>query len=102
MSQQKNVRKRITAILLILLGLILGVTWNPAKYCIGDKIFLALGIQPWSNGSSGTHYPAIIGSFAVLLGISVLNLTLQKKARFWIWSMLILSVVLLSLVFTCI
>ena len=102
MSQQKNVRKRITAILLILLGLILGVTWNPAKYCIGDEIFLALGIKPWSNGTSGTHYPAIIGSVVILLGISILNQTLQRKARFWIWIIVIISLVLFNLVFTCI
>ena len=76
MSKSKKLTNRIIAVILIVLGLILGGTWNSAKYCIGDKIFIALGISPWSNGSSGTHYPAIIGSFVILAGISILNLTL--------------------------
>ena len=100
MSKSKKFTNRIIAVLLIVLGLILGGTWNSAKYCIGDKIFIALGISPWSNGSSGTHYPAIIGSFIILVGISILNLTLQKKARFWIWAAVILSLILFNLFFT--
>lgn len=100
MSKSKKLTNRIIAVILIVLGLILGGTWNSAKYCIGDKIFIALGISPWSNGSSGTHYPAIIGSFIILVGISILNLTLQKKARFWIWAAVILSLILFNLFFT--
>ena len=100
MIKRKNLTNRLIALLLIVLGLILGGTWNSAKYCIGDKIFIALGISPWSNGSSGTHYPAIIGSFIILVGISILNLTLQKKARFWIWAAVILSLILFNLFFT--
>lgn len=73
MSKSKKFTNRIIAVLLIVLGLILGGTWNSAKYCIGDKIFIALGISPWSNGSSGTHYPAIIGSFVILAGISIVK-----------------------------
>lgn len=47
MSKSKKLTNRIIAVLLIVLGLILGGTWNSAKYCIGDKIFIALGISPW-------------------------------------------------------
>ena len=97
MSKSKKLTNRIIAVLLIVLGLILGGTWNSAKYCIGDKIFIALGISPWSNGSSGTHYPAIIGSFVILAGISILNLTLQKKTRLWIWTAVILCFILFNL-----
>ena len=96
MSKSKKLTNRIIAVLLIVLGLILGGTWNSAKYCIGDKIFIALGISPRSNGSSGTHYPAIIGSFV----ISILNLTLQKKTRLWIWTAVILCFILFNLFFT--
>lgn len=99
MSKNKKLTNRIIAVLLIIWGLILGVTWNSAKYCIGDEIFIALGISPWSNGSSGTHYPAVIGSFVILVGISILNLTLQKKARLWIWTAVILCLVLFNLLF---
>ena len=100
MSKSKKLTNRIIAVLLIVLGLILGVTWNSAKYCIGDEILIALGISPWSNGSSGTHYPAIIGSFVILAGISILNLTLQKKARLWISTAVILFLILFNLIFT--
>lgn len=100
MSKSKKLTNRIIAVLLIVLGLILGVTWNRAKYCIGDEIFIALGISPWTNGSSGTHYPAIIGSFVILAGISILNLTLQKKARLWISTAVILFLILFNLIFT--
>lgn len=99
MSKNKKLTNRIIAVLLIIWGLILGVTWNSAKYCIRDEIFIALGISPWSNGSSGTHYPAVIGSFVILVGISILNLTLQKKARLWIWTAVILCLVLFNLLF---
>ena len=100
MCKSKKLTNRIISVLLIVLGLILGVSWNSAKYCIGDEIFIALGISPWSNGSSGIHYPAVIGSFVILAGISILNLTLQKKTRLWIWNALILCLILLNLIFT--
>ena len=100
MSKSKKLTNRIISVLLIVLGLILGVSWNSAKYCIGDEIFIALGISPWSNGSSGTHYPAVIGSFVILAGISILNFTLQKKTRLLIWTALILCFILLNLIFT--
>ena len=45
MSKSKKLTNRIIAVLLIVLGLILGGTWNSTKYCIGDKIFIALGIS---------------------------------------------------------
>ena len=42
MSKRKNLTNRLIAVLLIVLGLIFGVTWNSAKFCIGDEIFIAL------------------------------------------------------------
>ena len=79
MCKSKKLVFRIIAVSLIALGLVLGVTWNSARCCMGDELFVALGISPWSNGSSGIHYPAVIGSFVILVGISILNLTLNKK-----------------------
>ena len=100
MCKNKKLVLRIIAVSLIALGLVLGVTWNSARYCIGDELFVALGISPWSNGSSGTHYPAVIGSFVILVGISMLNLTLNKKTRLWIWTTVILSLIVYNLIFT--
>lgn len=36
MIKRKNLTNRLIALLLIVLGLIFGVTWNSAKFCIGD------------------------------------------------------------------
>ena len=100
MCKNKRLGFRIAAVSLIALGLVLGVTWNSVRYCIGDDLFVALGISPWSNGSSGTHYPAVIGCFVILVGISMLNLTLNKKTRLWIWITVILSLIVYNLIFT--
>ena len=98
MCKSKKLVFRIVAVSLIALGLVLGVTWNSARYCMGDELFVALGISPWSNGSSGTHYPAVIGSFVILVGISMLNLTLNKKTRLWIWTTVILLLIVYNLI----
>ena len=100
MSKRKNFVRRIIAVILMALGLVLGVTWNSKKYCVGDEIFLALGMSPWSNGTSGTHYPAVVGSLIIIAGMCILNSTLQKKARVLLWAAVILSLVLFNLVFT--
>ena len=100
MCKNKKLVLRIIAVSLIALGLVLSVTWNGVRYCIGDELFVALGISPWSNGSSGIHYPAVIGSFVILVGISILNLTLNKKTRLWIWITVILSLIVYNLIFT--
>ena len=98
MCKNKRLGFRLVAVSLIALGLVLGVTWNSARYCIGDELFVALGISPWSNGSSGTHYPAVIGIFVILVGISMLNLTLNKKTRLWIWTTVILLLIVYNLI----
>ena len=98
----KKLVNRIIGVLLIVLGLVFGGTWNPTKYCIGDKIFDAIGISPWSNGFSGTHYPAVIGIFITLAGMIVLSLTLNKKARTWLWIVIVLLCLLLNLLSVCI
>ena len=100
MSKEKKLYSRIIAVLLIALGLVLGVTWNSSKFCIGDNIFIALGLPAWSNGTTGTHYPAIVGTFVILIGVSVLNYTLQKKARLWLWTTVIICLIALNMVFT--
>ena len=100
MSQQKKAIKRIVAVLMIILGLILGVTWNKASFCIGDNLFAVFGLPAWSNGTTGMHYPAVIGSVILLIGISLLNYTLQTKARRLLWGIVILLLIAFNLLFT--
>ena len=97
MSKNTKLKNTIVGILLIVLGVLLGATWNNGKSCIGDKIFISLGISPWSDGSEGTHYPALIGIFISLFGIGILNLTMQKKTRLLVWTLVILVIVILNI-----
>ena len=89
--------KQISAILLIILGIIFGSTWGSAGFCLGDNVFTAIGLPVWSNGTSGTHYPAIVGIALILIGVAVLSPTLSKKARFWVWSIVILILLIIGL-----
>lgn len=100
MNKKSVLIRRIVAALLIAIGILLGVTWNRESFCLGDTVFLAMGLPAWSNGTSGTHYPAVFGSFAVLIGIGILNTTMQKKARLWVWTSVVLVLIVLSLAFS--
>ena len=85
-------RKWITAIVLIVIGLAMGVTWPPSKFCLGDQLFLSLGLPAWSNGTTGMHYPAIVGSIFLLIGIGFANSTLPEKIRRWISAAILLLI----------
>ncbi|MDO5405976.1 MAG: hypothetical protein Q4F28_01435 [Eubacteriales bacterium] len=99
-SPDKKWKKRIISIFIIALGLVLGVTWSSKKICIGDRVFVALGLPAWTSGTSGTHYPAVVGAILILIGMGMLNTTLQKKSRFWLWTIVVLGLVILNFVLT--
>ena len=99
MSPKQKVTKRIIAVLLIILGLVLGVTYKDGL-CVGDNLFTALGLPAWSNGTTGTHYPAVVGSVIILIGIGLLNYTLQTKARRLLWGIVILLLMAFNLLFS--
>ena len=99
MSPKQKVTKRIIAVLLIILGLVLGVTYKDGL-CVGDNLFTALGLPAWSNGTTGTHYPAVVGSVIILIGIGLLNYTLQTKARRLLWGIVILLLIVFNLLFS--
>lgn len=101
MSPKQKVTKRIIAVLLIILGLVLGVTYKDGL-CVGDNLFTALGLPAWSNGTTGTHYPAVVGSVIILIGIGLLNYTLQTKARRLLWGIVILLLIAFNLLFSII
>lgn len=99
MSKNKKLTSRIICVLLIAFGLVLGITWNK-EFCVGDNLFTALGLPAWSNGTTGTHYPAISGIFFILIGIGLLNYTLQKKVRIWIWTLVIFVLIVMNMIFS--
>lgn len=96
MTTNKQLVKRISGILIILLGVVFGGTWSSTRFCFGDNMFSAFGLPVWSKGTSGTHYPGIVGIFIVLTGITILNATLSKKARFWTWSITVLLLLIMG------
>ncbi len=96
----KPLIKRISSIVLIILGAVFGSTWGSTRDCVGDNVFSVFGLSAWSNGTNGTHYPAIVGMIIILIGVGVLNTTLSKKARLWVWSIAIILLVIMGFAFT--
>lgn len=99
LTAKKQWIKRISAILLMLLGVMFGGTWNKTGDCFGDHVFSAFGLSAWSDGTMGMHYPAIVSMFIILIGIAVLNTILSKKAQFWTWGIFILLLLVISFYF---
>lgn len=100
MNTDKHLIKRISAIVLIILGIVFGGTWSSTRFCLGDNIFSVFGLPAWSKETSGTHYPAIVGMVIILIGAGVLNTTLSKKARLWVWSIAIIILLIVGVAFT--
>ncbi len=96
MNTNKQLTKKISGAVLIILGTVFGGTWKSKAFCLGDHVFSALGIPVWSNGTKGTHYPGIVSLFVILIGIGILNTTLSKKERLWIWGGTILIILIIS------
>lgn len=96
MDQNKRWIKRISAVLLIVLGLMIGGTWRKAGICFGDELFSMIGLPAWSEGTKGFHYPAMAGVIFILIGIGILNTALSKKQRIWVWSTVLLLLVLIN------
>ena len=82
----KITKRRITAVILVLLGLALGVTWTAEGFCLGDSIFRAIGISPWSATGSGLHYPALLGTVLLATGAGFLNSTMEERKRRRLWT----------------
>ena len=94
--------KRIISIIMIVLGIILGVTWNKNGLCIGDNLFSTLGLPAWSHGTSfnrGTHYPAVIGTILILVGLNVFNYTLKVNYQKWFWASVLIFFSVIIFVF---
>ena len=85
---------RIAGILLLLFGLFFGGTIQSRQYCFGDIVFSALGLPSWSNGTAGTHYPAIVGIIFVIAGVILTTATLDIKYRVLFWGVAAIIIVM--------
>ena len=84
---ERKMKKRILAVGLIVIGLMLAVTWwasDATKFPVGvgNSIFRALGLPVWSKEATGypigTHYPTVLGGVFMWGGLVVLRSTMSK------------------------
>ena len=89
---KQNIKKRILAVVLLVIGLMLAVTWwdsDATKFPvgIGNSIFRALGLPVWSKEDAGypigTHYPTVLGGAFMWGGLVVLQSIMSKKQNRW-------------------
>lgn len=72
---------RIVSVFLACFAIIFGGSWNKTGFCLGDSLFTSLGLPIWSDGISGTHYPAVIGIVLLFLSFFLFAYTTEHKAR---------------------
>lgn len=96
MDEKRNWQSKIAGIILILLGYFLGGNSRKTGYCYGDRVFEFLGLPAWSEGTTGTHYPGIIGIFIIIVGIGLIT-PRKKNMRIVMWIAVILLLLLISL-----
>lgn len=96
MNEKKNWKSKIAGIILILLGCFLGVNSRKTGYCYGDRVFEFLGLPAWSEGTTGTHYPGIIGIFMIIIGIGLIS-PQKKNMRIAMWIAVVLLLFLINL-----
>jgi len=78
----KITRRAIISVLLIFFVILLGHT-TETGFSIGDKICLALGISPWSNGQTGGfHYPIIIYFVLFIIGCLEARRVMSRRQLF--------------------
>jgi len=70
-GQNKKVGVGSISLLLIMFGILFSFSWKNSE-ALGDTILRFLGLSPWSNGDTGTHYTIIYSLFffipALILG----------------------------------
>jgi hypothetical protein len=63
----KNTKHGIIGGLLILVSILIG-TITETGFSLGDKVFLVLGVTPWTNGQTGMHLPFFIAFALFIIG----------------------------------
>ena len=89
MSKKKRLTRWVIAAALAAIG--------AAFVYLGGRLFAALNLPVWSDGTKGWNYPGIIGYVIFVAGITVFNTTMKEKARFWFWAVVIVLTILWKL-----
>lgn len=96
-SRLKTISIRVFALFLAVFSILFGLTWGESGYCWGDTVLTAMGLPAWSNGTQGTHYPAVISLAALLAAVIIFSMTTrgkEKTSRRIIWGLVVLLVVI--------
>ena len=87
-NQKKNkILLRVLSVVIIVLAHTFGFTW-PSGYCLGDALFQSIGLSPWSDGSQGTHYVAILAIAAEIGAFALYASTTKNKLQTFRYFML--------------
>ena len=85
------------SVFLMIVFLIMGITWN--GQCIGDSVFLWLGVKAWSNGTQGIHYTVVCSLVAELACVLLLTSAIKNNKRFWLYTgKVFCAIILLTLI----
>ena len=98
MRWDSKITKSIIAIVLIVFGVVFGVTWSKTGFNLGDLTLSSLGLPTWSKGTQGIHYSGLIGTLFILAGVSLVNTTHTPKAQRLIWGIALLVIILLNII----
>jgi len=63
----KDTKHGIIGGLVIFVAILIGMI-SKTGFSLGDKLFLALGITPWTNGQTGMHLPFFIAFTLFIIG----------------------------------
>lgn len=63
----KDTKHGIIGGLVIFVAILIGMI-SETGFSLGDKLFLALGITPWTNGQTGMHLPFFIAFALFIIG----------------------------------
>lgn len=99
MNYKKKILLRIIGIILITCGIIFGITNKRLKVCYGDIVFSAFHLATWSSGTTGIHYPAVIGVGSAIIGVLLVNVTVPKKMQHLVWIILLLFFFVFNIIF---
>lgn len=81
MKKETKIVLRLLSIILMAVSLIFGVTWKKTGVCLGDQVILWLGFEPWSAGTEGWHYSAVLALAVFFASIVLFSVTTENRGR---------------------
>ncbi len=77
-GQNKKIGLGSISLLFLIFGILFSFSWKNSE-ALGDTILRFLGLNPWSNGDTGTHYTII---YSLIFFMPALILGHKYKSNF--------------------